>query len=418
MMSRLIQRLTKLLARLTIAKFKPKIIGVTGSVGKTSTKEAIYTLLATTKRVRRTAGNFNGELGLPLTIVGDWSEEQLRPIARDSKHISRFVKGLFFLRIFCIAAARLVLPRSWQTFPEVIVLEYGADKPGDLAYLTSIARPDISVVTAVGDIPVHVQFYESVESVTREKSHLIEVLPPEGTAVLNADDSRVFAMREKTKASCMTYGFAGAALMRISDFENQYVTTATGASKPTGALFKLNYGGASVAVRLNNTAGTSQVYAAAAAACVAVASGLSLEQAAAGLAQYVPPPHRLHFLDGKGGVMLVDDSYNASPLSMASAIAAVKDLPAKRKVAILGDMRELGKFSEQAHQQIGEMARGVFDVIIAVGEESKVMKADQWFSDAVSALEPVKQLVRSGDLVLVKASHSIGLDKIARALLP
>lgn len=391
-----LQKIVKTLARLTIARFHPTIIGVTGSVGKTSTKEAIYAVLSSVYKTRRNLANLNNEIGLPLTILGNYSNS-----------------GGFFFWLGAIIAALIRL--LFGGYPKFLVLEYAADRPGDLTYLLEIARPTISVVTAIGDIPVHVEFYENVEMVAREKSRLVETLTSTGTAILNADDERVLAMAAKTRAKIITYGFSEKANVRITNLET-HIETINDLARPTGISFKLSYGGIVVPIRLSDTAGKPQAYAAAAAACAGIISKMNFVQIANALAEYKPLSQRMNFLNGIRNSLLVDDSYNASPLSVAAAIETIKSLPAMRKVAILGDMRELGKFSKQAHQTVGKMAREVFDVVVAVGQESKVMDADYWFSDAASALPPIKQLIKEGDLILVKASHSIGLEKIVDAL--
>lgn len=388
-----LRKIVKLLARLTVAKFRPTVVGVTGTVGKTSTREAIYTVLYQSKVSRRTRENLNNELGMPLTILGDYA-----------KSGSIF----FWFGVIVSATVRLMLPKSFSSYPQVLILEYAADKPGDLAYLISIARPDISVVTAVGDMPVHAEFYDDADAVAREKRRLVEALPQGGTAILNADDRRVLAMREATDADIITYGFSMGSIMRIFDLKTN--------SSPISVNFKLEYKGASVSVALPETAGKSQAYAGAAATCVGIMFGMDMTVILKALSSYKPPAARMNFVQCKNGMLLVDDSYNAAPLSVSAAIETLKELPGKRKVAILGDMRELGMFSERAHEEIGRQAHEVFDVVVAVGEASKGMKGDYWFSDAQSALEPVKKLLQPGDLVLVKASHSIGLDAIAEEL--
>src|SRR3989344_3451537 len=189
------------LAIWTIRKYDPGIIAVTGSVGKTSTKEAIYTVLKNHRKVRRNSGNFNNEIGVPLTILGDWD---------------KIAGKYFWLKVVLVSCLRFIV--RWR-YPELLILEYAADKPGDIKYLLDIAKPQVGIVTAIGDIPVHVEFYSGPEAVAREKAKIVEVLPSAGFAVLNYDDLVVFDMRERTRAHIFSYGFGDGATMQISNFE-------------------------------------------------------------------------------------------------------------------------------------------------------------------------------------------------------
>lgn len=390
----------KLLARLTISKFKPIVIGVTGSVGKTSTKEAIYTILYRSKVSRRNLANLNNELGISLTVLGDYAQSG---------------SIFFWLGVICSAVVRLIMPKFFYKYPEVLVLEYGATEPGDLDRAMEICKPHIAIVTAIGDMPVHAEFYGDADAVAREKMKLVKALKPDGVAILNTDDPRVLAMRDATIAKVITYGFAESADVKISNLRTE--------TNPLKVNFTLSYKDSSESVSIEQTAGKIPAYSSAAGAAVAIALNHNLEKIAPELSKYVMPTSRISFIKCKNDILLVDDSYNSSPLAVRAVIETIKDIPAspaggpaKRKVAILGDMLELGKFSEQAHTEIGRLAHEVFDVVVAVGEESKLMNADFWYPDAQSALEPIKKLLQPGDLVLVKASHSIGLSAIANDL--
>ena len=418
------------LATRTLSKFKPTVVAVTGSVGKSSTKEAIYSVLSAYHKVRKNVGNFNGELGLPITILGDWSAADLQVIARDSKNVSPVKKALFFLRVVLISMARLSLPRALVRYvggyPEILVLEYAADKPGDLKYLVEVAKPHIGVLTAVGDIPVHVEFYDSPEAVLREKARVIEAIAASGLAVLNGDEERVLSTAEKTRATALTFGFDKSCDVRVADFENK-LEMIDGMLRPIGITFKLGFENSFVPVRMSGTLGKTQAYAAAAAACVGMAFNLNLVQIAEALAYHRVPDQRMRFLPGVHRSTIIDDCYNASPLSMRSAIETVAGIKAKRKVAVIGDMRELGEWSRQAHREIGELAGKTFDVLVAIGPESKIyaeLALKQRFSKknvvhvqkVEDVLPQLRDVIKEGDLVLIKASHSIGLSKAVAAL--
>ncbi len=417
MLQTAIQKILRRLAQLTVLRYRPAIVGVTGSVGKTSTKLAIAAVLSGNRQVRASRGNFNGEIGLPLAILGDWPAEDLRLISRDTpagKHFFR--KALFFLKVIFRSAAALF----WKTrYPEVLVLEYGVDRPGDMRFLLSIARPNVAVLTAIGETPAHVEFFRSPEEVAREKSRLMEAVPSTGFAVLNADDEMIMSLRPRARGQLLTFGFAKDASVRISGFENR----AEG-EMPVGAAFKLEHAGAAVPVRLTGAFGKSNAYASAAAAAVGLVFGLNLVNVSEALqAYYRPAPHRMELVPGVKGTWIIDDSYNAGPLSMRSALETMKDLPAKRKVAILGDMLEIGRYAKEEHLKLGRAAAKAADIIVAIGRNAEFVadgarsaglprKNILEFTDAEEAKGPVQTLVQHGDLVLVKSSHALRLDKI------
>lgn len=419
---KILARALKLLAALTVAKYRPGVIGVTGSVGKTSTKEAIRSVLRGVREVRESRGNFNSEIGLPLTIIGSWKDEELKLFSREHPSGANRARKIWFLfKVITVGIFRLVFGRR-RYYPELLLLEFGADKPGDIKYLLQIVRPQIAVITAVGEVPVHVEFYSSPEQVAREKSRLVEQLPSNGFAILNADDENVLSMKERTRAHVITFGFSDDAEVRITNFEHRIEN-----GKPTGIAFKLHYGGSFVPMRMENCFGKPAAMAAAAAAAAGIVFGMHLVRIAEALAAYQPPPHRARLLSGVRGSLVLDDSYNASPLSMAAAIDIAKSLPAARRVGVLGDMLELGEYSLEAHERIGKLAAKVFDVLVTVGTRGKLI-ADSAreagmsrrgifsFDSVDEAIPKLDGLIRKGDLVLIKASWAIHLDRIVHSI--
>ena len=405
------------LARLTIARYQPRIIGITGSVGKTSTKFALKAVLAKNYRVRASSGNLNNELGVSLAVLGDWKEKDLELVSRaQPAGTAKIRKTFFWFRVLASSAWRIV--KKTGQYPEILILEYGADRPGDIKNLLKIARPEMTVITAIGDIPVHVEFFAGPEDVAREKGRLIECLSAAGLAVLNGDDDTVAHLKSRTRARVMTFGFLGGADMRITRFEN-----CAEDDRPVGISFKLEYQGAFVPVRIKGVFGKAQAYAAAAAAVIGLAFDMNLVAISEALGNYVPAPSRMRLLAGMKGTFIIDDCYNASPLSVHAALDAVRDLPAKRKVAVLGDMLEIGKYTVEAHEHVGELAGKFLDVLVTVGARAKFiaeaaksagMKSAHIFSfdTADDAKKPVQDLIQKGDLVLIKGSHSMELDKV------
>ncbi len=400
----------QMLARWYLKRYKPTIIAVTGNAGKTSTKEAIGAVVGSQKRVRISEGNLNNELGVPLTILGDWGNEYYE------KGPSRG----FWLKVLFTAWRRFVFA---QTYPEVLLLEYGADHPGDIQRLARRYRPDIGVVTTVGDVPVHIEFFKDAEAVAAEKSELIKALAATGAAILNHDDDRVLDMKQASIAPVTTYGFNPEASVRISDFE--YRNSEDGV--PLGVTFKLHVGGSFAPIHINGSLGRSQGYAAAAAAAVGLKFGLNLVQISQALTHYVGPKGRLKILPGLRQSAIIDDTYNASPASMRLALETLRDLPGIRKVAVLGDMLELGDHTIQAHRAIGILAAEFIDLLVCVGSRAAfIAEAARSQMDAAKILifetseeaaEKIPALIQQYDVVLVKSSQGIRTEKIVAAIL-
>jgi UDP-N-acetylmuramoyl-tripeptide--D-alanyl-D-alanine ligase len=405
------------LAQGTIWRYRPGIIGVTGSAGKTSTKLAIQAVLSWGRRVRVSAGNLNNDLGLPLAILGDWSAADLRLISREQPAgTAKFQKTMFWLKVIITSAWRIVFRSS--EYPEILVLEYGADRPGDIKYLLQIARPNVSVITAVGDVPVHVEFYAGPEEVAREKGRLIEFLPVGGFAILNGDDEIVRNLESRTRARVITFGFSKGAEVRASRFENRSKD-----GRPLGISFKLEHGSGVVPVRLDGVFGKAHGYTAAAAAAVGIAFGMNLVSISEALTRYIPAEGRMKLLRGVKQTFILDDSYNASPIAMESALDTLRDLPAKRKMAVLGDMLEIGKYTPEVHERMGRLAAHSTNILVTVGPRAKfIAEAAKEeglrrtnifsFDTADQARRPVQDLLRRGDLVLIKGSHAMELEKV------
>ena len=432
-MTGILKKILRKCARAIVWNYRPEIVAVTGSVGKTSAKDAIFAVLSNKGEsslsekerwsVRKSKGNFNNEIGTPLNIIGEWSDEDLKLISRDTPaKTKRVQKALFWVRVLSTAIAHVVVPRK-KRYPQVLILEYGADRPGDIKYLLGLARPKIGVVTAIGEMPSHLEYYEDVEAVAREKGRLIESIPAGGWAIVNHDDELVLAMKEKTRARVKTFGFDEAADVRISQFENRSVD-----GRPEGIAFKIEHEGSFVPVTVKNVFGRAQAYSIAAAFAVGIAFGLNLVEIAELIERYyVPAKRRMNLVEGIKGCWIIDDSYNAAPLSVKEALTTVKDLQAERKIAVLGDMLELGKLSIEAHESIGKMILGTVDELFTAGPRGKFIaeaamkngmaRGRIHIFDTVDELLPeIQKVVQKGDLVLVKASRGMALDRVVEEI--
>lgn len=399
------------LAKIYLLRFKPEIIAVTGNVGKTSTKEAISVVLSKVKKVRSGKGNLNNEFGVPLTILGEWGDD----------YYESGGNGLFWIRVLFVSFWKLIFIRH---YPEILVLEFGADRPGDIAKLTKKYKPKIGVITAVGEIPVHVEYFSDPSGLAREKSKLISSLKASDYAILNHDDPVVYDMKEKTKAKVMTYGFTEGSSVRLSNFDIRL----NDEQNPDGVGFKINYGGNSfVPVTLHGTLGKSQAFASGAAASVGIIYGMNLIEISQALEEYRGPKGRMRILKGIKNSIIIDDTYNAAPSSTHLALETLESLPAKRKVAVLGDMLELGKYTIEAHQEIGNVAASVADIFVTVGARAKFsaysaenqMEKENIFSFVNSDLakSKVQEIIKEGDLILIKGSQGIRMEKIVEEIM-
>lgn len=394
----------RLLAKGVLWRHRPMIIGVTGSVGKTSSKEAIFTVLSGQFRSRRNLKNYNNEIGVPLTILGQPSGGR---------------SPWQWLKVFLIGFFEIFYARN---YPEVLILEMGADRIGDIAYLTGFIKCFIGVITAIGEIPVHVEFFQTPAQVVKEKANLIESLNKDGWAVLNFDDERVRAMASRTQAQIFGYGFSEQAHLRADNLE-QHLTNLNEA----GISFKVDYQGSNVPIRLKNILAPHQVCAVLAGAAVGLILKMNLVEIAEVLKKYQSSPGRLRSLRGIKNSWLVDDTYNSSPSSSLAALDLLEKMPG-RKIAALGDMLELGAYTEEAHRQVGARAAKVVDLLVAVGERS-IFLVDEakkqglaedkilHFASSQEAARVLQDLLREGDTVLIKGSQGLRMEKITKEIM-
>jgi UDP-N-acetylmuramoyl-tripeptide--D-alanyl-D-alanine ligase len=346
-------------------RFDPLVVGITGSIAKTSTKEAVATVLGAAMPTLKNEGNLNNEIGLPLTVLRLRSEHR------------------------------------------AAVLEMGMYVGGEIRDLAAIGRPEIGVVTAVQ--AVHLSRIGTLEAIERAKGELVEALPEDGVAILNADDERVRRMASRTRARSITYGFADDADVRADRLTSRGVE---------GMAFELETSGGRRPVRIP-TLGRLAVHNALAGAAVGISAGLPLEAIVSALAAGWSAPHRGQ-LRAAGGVTIVDDSYNASPGSVIAALDLLGGLPGRR-IAVLGEMLELGDDHVAGHRRVGAAASGVVDRLVVVGEgangiaEGTSAPVDR-VADRGAARERLLEILEPGDVVLVKASRGIALDVLVDEL--
>lgn len=391
-------------ARAVVRRYRPKIVMVTGSVGKTSTKDAVAAVLASRFYLAKSEKSFNTEFGVPFTILGVGSP---------------WGNAFAWVKVLKSAAGLLILPNH---YPDMLVLEVGADKPGDLARALKIVTPDAVVVTGLTKIPVHVEAYATPEAVREEEFSPAQALPPGAPLIIPADDPYALDLSARVPAHVITYGMAEEAQVRLADphfcKEEERVV---------GMCVRVQIGGEQEAVTVRGSVGRTQLYPVGAAVAAALGFGIPLRDAVKAIEkEYVPPPGRGRLLSGIRGSFIIDDSYNASPAAVEEALKNLREFPAPaggRRIAVLGDMLELGRYSVMEHERIGSLAREVADKVIAVGIRARAFgrgegKAEVELCDnSRSAAEGLKTLVQEGDVVLIKGSQSIRMERIVEALL-
>lgn len=391
----------RFLARAVVRRYRPHIVMVTGSVGKTSTKDAVATVLATRFFVRKSEKSFNSQFGVPFTILGvdnPWNN----PLAWFS-----LVKR---------ATALLFLPNH---YPKMLVLEVGADKPGDLAWILRIVTPDAVVVTRLPAVPVHVEAYSSPEAVREEEFSPAYALRAAAPLIVSADYPYALTSAKQTPAHVVSFGLAETATVRLSDidfYESE--------GKVMGMRAKVKMNGEHGNIFVKGSVGITQVFPVAAALAVALAFDIALPDALKALESYEPPPGRGRLLRGKNNSLIIDDSYNASPVAVEHGLATLKAFPhAIRRIAVLGDMLELGRYSVNEHERIGKLAHDSADLIAAVGIRTRALAGMQGgaevilFDTARAAALALPDFLRPGDVVLIKGSQSIRTERIVKALL-
>ncbi|NTV21967.1 MAG: UDP-N-acetylmuramoyl-tripeptide--D-alanyl-D-alanine ligase [Candidatus Yonathbacteria bacterium] len=394
-------------ARLVIKKHRPRIIAVTGSVGKTSVKDALYDIMKESYTVRKNKKSFNSEFGVPLTILD-------LPTGWNSPRAWMLTLYRGALRVI-----------SRAPYPAWLILEVGADHPGDIARSLAGISLDIAILTRVGDIPVHVEFFPSVDAVLHEKASLLDALRLEGTAILNGDDTRIAPLAKTlSNKTVILYGTHPENTVCAENIHIVYENNI-----PSGLAFSLITKDDMYPVTLSHTIGAHHAYTALAAFAAGVSAGISPQDAAMRLSHISPTPGRLHLLEGIRNICLIDDTYNASPLAVAAGLSTLRDITsAGIKVAILGDMRELGDMTESAHKDAGKDAAISADILIFVGDNAKLFAQGAQeagvdhahmhiFADAQEATTQLSNLIPDGATVFVKGSQGVRMERIVKALL-
>ena len=346
-------------------KFDLPVVQVTGSAGKTTTKEMIASVLSQRYNTLRTEGNFNNDIGAPLTLLRLMPEHQ------------------------------------------AAVIETGMNHFGEIRYLGEMVRPDIAVITNVGDAHIE-NLGNTRQGILRAKCEIFENLTPEGVAVLNGDDELLNTVTlPQTILRC---GVGDGCGVRVMDIDDRGLEGVACTVTIEGEHYRLT----------TSAPGRYMIYPMAMAAAIGRRLGLTGEEIAAGVAAYTTVGSRMHLIRLPGERLVIDDCYNANPQSMAEGLRMLAASPAQHRVAVLGDMGELGQLTAQAHRDMGALTRELGLTAVAVGEKMHALTETdpqaQWFATVEEAMPAIRQLFTPGTAVLVKASHAMHFERIVKEL--
>ena len=346
-------------------KFDLPVVQVTGSAGKTTTKEMIASVLSQRYNTLRTEGNFNNDIGAPLTLLRLMPEHQ------------------------------------------AAVIETGMNHFGEIRYLGEMVRPDIAVITNVGDAHIE-NLGNTRQGILRAKCEIFENLTPEGIAVLNGDDELLNTVTlPQTILRC---GVGDGCGVRVTDIDDRGLEGVACTVTIEGEHYRLT----------TSAPGRYMIYPMAMAAAIGRRLGLTGEEIAAGVAAYTTVGSRMHLIRLPGERLVIDDCYNANPQSMAEGLRMLAASPARNRVAVLGDMGELGQLTAQAHRDMGALTHRLGLTAVAVGEKMHALtetdRQAQWFATVEEAMPAIRQLFTPGTAVLVKASHAMHFERIVKEL--
>lgn len=406
-MQKILHYILKLLSKAILKKYKPEIIGITGSVGKTSCKEAVFAVLSANYNVRKNIKNYNNEIGVPLTIIGTYS---------GNKSIIKWLK------VFGKALKLLII--TDYSYPKILILEMGADKPNDIRYLLSFVKCKIGILTAIGD--AHIEYFGTQNKIAAEKRLIISELAKDGWAIINKDNELAWSQKTHVKGNLLSFG-----ILQESDVHADDIILLS-RGEELGLSFKLRNEGTVVPIFLPNIISYQHVYAILSGVAVGIIYNMNLVAISELVKNYTGIAGRTRLIAGIKHTRLIDDTYNSSPLACQAAIDLLATLPLKegaRRFAILGDMLELGKFSEASHQEVGKYVfEHKIDILITVGEMSRDiargakeagMKEEYVFSFTKTdeAGHFIQNRMKEGDIVLIKGSQGMRMEHITKEIM-
>lgn len=397
----------RVLAQLTLFVHRPTIIAVTGNIGKTSVKDAVAATLGTTYHIRASDKSFNSEIGVPLTILGEKNQ---------------WSNVLGWILVIIRSALRLIVRESYPTH---LVLEVGADKPGDIRTVTEWVKPHVAILTQFGEVPVHIENFNNDRTlVVREKAYLPQALRKGGMFVYYGDDVDTQGIANTIQHTKQTFGFREGNDVHILKTEFLYEDSAV-----SGMRYSIRAKQGEYSIIKKGFLGNTYAVACAAAIAVGELFDVNKEVTEKALSAYEPEPGRMRVLKGVKDSVIIDDTYNAAPKAMHHALTTLQGIDVQgKKIAILGDMLELGKHTEKAHKEIGQLAASACHTLVTVGLRARFiaqgallgsMKDEHifQFEDSRSAGKFVETIIEKNDIVLCKGSQGIRMEKAVEELL-
>ncbi len=392
------------LANHRLKRLKPEIIGITGSIGKTSAKDAIYCVLARRQQVLRNQKSYNTEFGLLLAIL----EQE-----------SGFSSPLKWLETMWNAAHVAFFDKTPYG---KMILEMGVDKPHDMDFLLKLVKPKVGVLTAIKPVHLAEGQFQNLEEILHEKSKLVKRMGKDEWAILNADDHYLELIVNDLDANVITYGMSDKADIQASNV----------VSSEEGLKFDLHFDDKTIHVRLPHLIGKHHIYVVLPAIAIGFLNQLKWETILAGLEDFQLPPGRLNLIPGIEQTAIIDSSYNASPETMLASLEVLKEMQPKsvgRRIAALGNMNELGDLTDSQHRRIGKEAAKCADILITVGDNALLYaeeaikagldKNNVWsFKDAKDAGRFLRTKLRTGDVILVKGSQNkVRLERLVKEIM-
>ena len=413
MKRKFIQRILKSLSQAILKKYQPLIIAVIGSTGKTSTKEAIYCVLKDNFQVGKNELNLNTEIGAPLTLI-----------------LGKNAKRNIFLWLYNFLKAFFLIIFPYKKYPKIWILEMSEDRPGILTYLFNLTQPKIVVLSWIGEIPVHIANYPSLNAYKKEIISCCQKLKADDVLVLNTDSFLFEEIKEKSSAKIITYG-----IFKKADFSVTNYKLILNEEGEIEMHFRLETQDNFLPVKIKNIFSQVYLYPLLSAIVIGDYFNLNLLTITNALENYKVPKGRPHLIEGKNGSLIFNDSYNANPDSTLAALNSFQEVfevlkekkNLKRKILVLGDMLELGEYSSMAHQKIGEETAKIGDYFFSVGKEMKLtgeifsqQKGEDkvfFFEDSSSCAKAIETFIQTGDFVLVKGSRGMHLEIVTQKIM-
>lgn len=410
LMRNIVVKILNLLSARIVAKYKPVIIGVTGSAGKSTTCKVISELLCTRYSVRLNDSRYSTDIGIPLAIIG------ARSGGRSVRKWTQVLKQ----------ALQLAIVKS-SFYPDILILDMEVDNPDDMKKMLKVVHPNIAVFTGVGEFPAHEGKFKSGKHIAREMSLLFKSLEKVDLAVLNYDDPFIRSLSMSLKSGKMTFGFDKNAMVKGEEIflgEKKWKTS----DGKLGMTFKVTYEGTTIPFRFSYVIGRGQISAALAGTAVGLHLGFNLLEISQALENFRTLPGRMNLIKGINSALVIDDTFNSNPSSAFAALETIGKLEADRKIAVLGDMLELGNYAKNGHRKVGEKIYKSVDAVMCCGRMSKHfceaarekgMKGSDvlHFESKEALIDRLKSTVREGDVILIKGSRAMRMEDIVRAIM-